>query len=188
MVTPCMPTCAPVDCEVSDYTGQARIVESYGKRRRRKRWTADALAAEATKEVAVPEDRQKRMAAGPEEMMVIKTLKIVDKIGRRRGGGGGGGGGEAGREQQQRQQDLPRRPETQLNPRGGGYDVAGGELTIADGGVDGNVYREYDLHREGDDADGRWRCLDDTGLVVGAVVFLIAQVLAQLHPNQYWYC
>ena len=38
MVTPCMPTCPPVTCDVLDYTGQSRQVESYG---RKKRWTAD---------------------------------------------------------------------------------------------------------------------------------------------------
>jgi hypothetical protein len=35
MVTPCMPTCEPVQCDIMDYTGQARTVDSYG---RKKRW------------------------------------------------------------------------------------------------------------------------------------------------------
>ena len=42
MVTPCMPTCEPVDCEIRDYTGQSRLVQSYGKRRKR---TADVTLA-----------------------------------------------------------------------------------------------------------------------------------------------
>ena len=33
-VTPCMPTCEPVDCSVSDYRGGSKVVESYGRRRR----------------------------------------------------------------------------------------------------------------------------------------------------------
>ena len=36
LVTPCMPTCEPVQCDVLDYTGQTRTVDSYGKRRRRR--------------------------------------------------------------------------------------------------------------------------------------------------------
>ena len=35
MVTPCMPTCEPVQCDIKDYTGQSRSVDSYG---RKKRW------------------------------------------------------------------------------------------------------------------------------------------------------
>ena len=33
-VTPCMPTCEPVDCSVSDYRGGSKRVESYGRKRR----------------------------------------------------------------------------------------------------------------------------------------------------------
>lgn len=62
MVTPCMPTCPPVTCDVLDYTGQTRQVESYG---RKKRSTA-----------LMP--RTKRQA-DPEEVLVVQTLRIVDK-------------------------------------------------------------------------------------------------------------
>lgn len=73
LVTPCMPKCEPVKCDVLDYTGQTRQVESYG---RKKRWTQDAMNA-----LAHP--RQKRMS-DPEEVMVVQTLRIVDRYGRRR--------------------------------------------------------------------------------------------------------
>lgn len=33
-VTPCMPTCEPVDCSLTDYRGGNKVVESYGRRRR----------------------------------------------------------------------------------------------------------------------------------------------------------
>ena len=62
MVTPCMPTCPPVVCDVLDYTGQSRQVESYG---RKKRWTE-------------PMTRSKRQADS-EEVLVVQTLRIVDK-------------------------------------------------------------------------------------------------------------
>ncbi len=90
-----MPTCEPVDCDIRDYTGQTRTVESYG---RKKRWLEDSSKTEVslTRSVTVhvqgelydPSEsicgsfRTKRNAE-PEEVLVIKTLKIVDKIGRR---------------------------------------------------------------------------------------------------------
>merc|ERR1712083_117836 len=66
MITPCLPKCKPVQCDVLDYTGQTRAVESYGKRKKR-----SAMS------------RVKRGIA-PDEMLVIQTLKIVDKYGKRK--------------------------------------------------------------------------------------------------------
>lgn len=63
MVTPCMPTCPPVQCDVLDYTGQSRQVESYGRKKR-------------ASELAIP--RNKRQAED-EEVLVVQTLRIVDK-------------------------------------------------------------------------------------------------------------
>ncbi|QQP54376.1 Putative LOC101887535, partial [Caligus rogercresseyi] len=36
MVTPCIPVCPPVQCDIIDYTGQSLTVDSFGKRRRRR--------------------------------------------------------------------------------------------------------------------------------------------------------
>lgn len=63
MVTPCMPTCPPVTCDVLDYTGQTRQVESYGRKKR------SALM--------IP-SRTKRQA-DIEEVLVAQTLRIIDK-------------------------------------------------------------------------------------------------------------
>jgi len=64
MVTPCMPTCPPVTCDVLDYTGQTRQVESYGRKKR-----SSALMSMS---------RTKRQAA-EEEVLLVQTLHIVDK-------------------------------------------------------------------------------------------------------------
>jgi hypothetical protein len=66
MITPCLPKCKPVQCDVLDYTGQTREVESYGKRKKRSTMS-----------------RVQRGIA-PDEMLVIRTLKIVDKYGKRK--------------------------------------------------------------------------------------------------------
>ncbi len=149
MVTPCMPTCEPVICDVTDYTGQTRQVGSYGKRKKRDL------------------SRQRRMTAQPEEMLVIKTLKIVDKIGRRRG------------QQQQHEQieaELPRRAELDNLGGNGHSSVRGGELTISDD-RDG-LFREFDVS-SGD--FGGERCMDQTSLIAGAIIFIVAQVRGCLH-------
>ncbi len=163
MVTPSMPTCAPVECDIRDYTGQFRTVESYG---RKKRWTADRDETAAL----APLDRQRRMAAEPEELLVIKTLKIVDKIGRRRGGGGPS---SPAREEQ----EVPRRPETEVRrPLGGG---AGLGRSPAVSVPERGVFGEFEVIGDGAEGIGE-RCVDETTLIAGAVIFLVAQVRTRL--------
>ena len=70
MITPCLPKCEPVQCDVLDYTGQTKSVDSYGRKKR------------DTSEVDVFGKRQKR-ATNPEEMLVVQSLKIVDRYGKR---------------------------------------------------------------------------------------------------------
>merc|ERR1712110_1411583 len=56
MITPCLPKCEPVVCDVLDYTGQTKSVDSYGRKKR---------------------------AVKPEEMLVVQSLKIVDRYGKK---------------------------------------------------------------------------------------------------------
>jgi len=67
LITPCLPKCEPVQCDVLDYTGQTKAVDSFGRKKR------SAL-------MSLP--RTKR-ATSPEEMLVVQSLKIVDKYGKR---------------------------------------------------------------------------------------------------------
>merc|ERR1712012_1478122 len=62
MVTPCMPTCPPVTCDVLDYTGQSRQVESYGRKKR-------SALLEAAKDHHVV-----KRQADPSEVLVVQTL------------------------------------------------------------------------------------------------------------------
>lgn len=73
LVTPCMPTCEPVQCEVLDYTGQNRGVESYG---RKKRWLS---AIEDTFH-----SRRRRNTPESDEVLVVQTIQILDKLGKQR--------------------------------------------------------------------------------------------------------
>jgi len=64
LVTPCLPRCEPARCDVRDYAGALRQVESFGRRRR-------SL------------DRQRR-AASTEELLVVQSIRISDKQAARR--------------------------------------------------------------------------------------------------------
>ena len=142
LITPCMPTCAPVQCDVLDYTGQTRSVESYG---RKKRW------AKPSQEL-MPR-RQKRMTE-PEEVMLVQTLRILDRYGRRRGQHPEIDGDQIG------PQSTDPRSVPSLSS---GYDM------ISEG---------FDFHERGTEKQHPSdRCIDENSLIAGAVVFLAAQIL-----------
>jgi len=64
MITPCLPKCEPVKCDVLDYTGQTKAVDSFGRKKR-----------------SVVE-RVKR-ATKADEVLVVQSLRIVDRYGKR---------------------------------------------------------------------------------------------------------
>ncbi len=141
MVTPCMPKCEPVQCDIRDYTGQSRTVDSYGRKKR---------------ELATILDRTKRMA-GMEETLVVSSLQIVDRLGHR---------------QQNRLQQRPNSVE----------DVGFKNLTIFEGERDGR----YNVEESGELEVLSDRCIDDTSLIAGAVVFLAAQVFLLMLWTLLW--
>lgn len=59
LVTPCMPTCEPVQCDQEEATGELRSVISYGKRRRRR------SAGSQTRE----------------DLLLVQSIQITDKFG-----------------------------------------------------------------------------------------------------------
>ncbi|KAJ3640932.1 hypothetical protein Zmor_027465 [Zophobas morio] len=62
LVTPCMPTCEPVQCDQEESTGDLRSVVSYGRRRRRRS--------------ATPQD----------DLLLVQSIQITDKFGFERDG------------------------------------------------------------------------------------------------------
>lgn len=60
LVTPCLPKCEPVVCDVEDYYGMVRRVDSYGRRRRRR-------------EVA-------GAGAKDEDVLLVQSIRIADKF------------------------------------------------------------------------------------------------------------
>lgn len=75
MITPCLPACEPVVCDVLDYTGQTKAIDSYGRKKRSFNTALDLFGN--------PRARVKRSSTEPEEMLVVQSLKIVDRYGKR---------------------------------------------------------------------------------------------------------
>ena len=140
MITPCLPACEPVVCDVLDYTGQIKSVDSYGRKKR----AADATSLDL---FGNPRTRTKR-AASPEEMLVVQSLKIVDRYGKR---------------DEKARQQLEKKTR-RLDDYSANYDninTSSGE-TVAD--VSDSLLHTGD-------------CLDKTSMITGATVFLLAQLI-----------
>ncbi len=80
LVTPCMPTCEPVKCDILDYTGQTKTVDSYG---RKKRSLRSAPVTNLLSLLTHQTNVRHRRNTEPEDVLVVQTLRIVDRYGRR---------------------------------------------------------------------------------------------------------
>ncbi|XP_032585926.1 uncharacterized protein LOC6579715 [Drosophila mojavensis] len=69
LVTPCMPSCEPVQCDQEDTSGEYRSLLSYGRKRR------------SLNETATFELRQKREVKTPSDMLLVQSIQITDKFG-----------------------------------------------------------------------------------------------------------
>ena len=76
-----MPKCEPVQCDILDYTGQTKTVDSYGKRKRRN--TSNNPTNLMSLLTHTSNVRQRRNTE-PEEVLVVQTLRIVDRYGKRK--------------------------------------------------------------------------------------------------------
>lgn len=74
-----MPKCEPVQCDILDYTGQTKTVDSYGRRKKR----SQDQSLSANNLMALLTHRHRRNTE-PEEVMVVQTLRIVDRYGKRK--------------------------------------------------------------------------------------------------------
>lgn len=61
LVTPCMPTCEPVQCDQEEATGELRSVISFGKRRRRRSTGSSAQSRD--------------------DLLLVQSIQITDKFG-----------------------------------------------------------------------------------------------------------
>ncbi|KAM8707282.1 hypothetical protein ACLKA7_011385 [Drosophila subpalustris] len=74
LVTPCMPSCEPVQCDQEDTSGEYRSLLSYGRKRR-------SLNATATFDMRQKRAIEASAKSSPEEMLLVQSIQITDKFG-----------------------------------------------------------------------------------------------------------
>ncbi|XP_055620980.1 uncharacterized protein LOC129765119 [Toxorhynchites rutilus septentrionalis] len=74
LVTPCMPTCEPVQCDHDDFAaGELRSIVSYGRKRR---------SVNATQEYSLRRLRRETTHQAPQDdMLLVQSIQITDKFG-----------------------------------------------------------------------------------------------------------
>lgn len=70
LVTPCMPTCDPVQCDQEDFSGELRSLISYGRKRR-----------SANTTVAISRTKRETSKNSHEDMLLVQSIQITDKFG-----------------------------------------------------------------------------------------------------------
>jgi len=66
LVTPCMPTCEPVQCDQEDASGELRSVNSFGRRRRRRNAGTTSLTSSTDPK---------------QDLLLVQSIQITDKFG-----------------------------------------------------------------------------------------------------------
>lgn len=72
LVTPCMPTCEPVQCDEEDFGGELRSIISYGRKRR------------SANDTAIVERKRRSTETGKnphDDMLLVQSIHITDKFG-----------------------------------------------------------------------------------------------------------
>lgn len=71
LVTPCMPTCEPVQCEDDELIGELKSLQSYGRKRR----SVNATSVASRK-------RREALTKNPhDDMLLVQSIHITDKFG-----------------------------------------------------------------------------------------------------------
>jgi hypothetical protein len=76
LVTPCMPTCEPVQCDDEEFGGELRSIISYGRKRRSINATSIAVSTER-KRRSVESDGKNPA----DDMLLVQSIQITDKFG-----------------------------------------------------------------------------------------------------------
>ncbi|XP_037944045.1 uncharacterized protein LOC119676859 [Teleopsis dalmanni] len=77
LVTPCMPSCEPVQCEQDDLTGDLKSLDSFGRRRRR----SLSLTATSNDNVSTRSRRDITKKPNLDDMLLVQSIQITDKFG-----------------------------------------------------------------------------------------------------------
>ncbi|XP_075147335.1 uncharacterized protein LOC142221448 [Haematobia irritans] len=84
LVTPCMPTCEPVQCDQEDISGEFKSLMSYGRKRRSLNVTAsfgNGAAAAAVTGNHLRQRRETTKKPSQEDLLLVQSIQITDKFG-----------------------------------------------------------------------------------------------------------
>uniref|UniRef100_A0A1B0ACN0 ZP domain-containing protein n=1 Tax=Glossina pallidipes TaxID=7398 RepID=A0A1B0ACN0_GLOPL len=81
LVTPCMPTCEPVQCDQEDISGEFKSLLSYGRRRRSVNITATTFSGNQPEYNSHRIRRETKKKPSQEDMLLVQSIQITDKFG-----------------------------------------------------------------------------------------------------------
>ncbi|KAI9577001.1 hypothetical protein GQX74_014368 [Glossina fuscipes] len=81
LVTPCMPTCEPVQCDQEDISGEFKSLLSYGRRRRSVNVTATTFSGNQPEYNSHRIRRETKKKPSQEDMLLVQSIQITDKFG-----------------------------------------------------------------------------------------------------------
>uniref|UniRef100_A0A1A9UM86 ZP domain-containing protein n=1 Tax=Glossina austeni TaxID=7395 RepID=A0A1A9UM86_GLOAU len=81
LVTPCMPTCEPVQCDQEDISGEFKSLLSYGRRRRSVNITSTTFSGNQPEYNSHRIRRETKKKPSQEDMLLVQSIQITDKFG-----------------------------------------------------------------------------------------------------------
>ncbi|XP_037943271.1 uncharacterized protein LOC119676115, partial [Teleopsis dalmanni] len=77
LVTPCMPTCEPVQCDQDDFSAELKSLTSYGRRRRRSLNATETFIGNTRQRSR----RETTKKPSQDDMLLVQSIQITDKFG-----------------------------------------------------------------------------------------------------------
>ena len=177
-VTPCMPTCQPVDCSITDYRGGSKVVESFGRKRR------SASAAAADHSFGSYLSRHSRAVTLMNEgsnLLVTSSFVVVDKFNKKKP--------KKEAKLRHHYEQTPSVPKPHLTPQ----PAVPGMTFVPEASPAAAAATEFRPPTSSGSADERRRrrgettrsaaaasseiCLNAAGMVVGLLMLLVAQLM-----------
>lgn len=78
LVTPCMPTCEPIQCDQEDVSGELKSLISFGRKKRSVNATASAILPQSNNRRSRRETTNK---PSQDDMLLVQSIQITDKFG-----------------------------------------------------------------------------------------------------------
>ena len=178
-VTPCMPTCQPVDCSITDYRGGSKVVESFGRKRRSA--SAAAAADHSFGSYLSRHSRAVTLMNEGSNLLVTSSFVVVDKFNKKKP--------KKEAKLRHHYEQTPSVPKPHLTPQ----PAVPGMTFVPEASPAAAAATEFRPPTSSGSADERRRrrgettrsaaaasseiCLNAAGMVVGLLMLLVAQLM-----------